>query len=481
MKSPLINLQLKQGEKRNKTGYKILLLDAVHFSSILFVFVVSWRIFKYGAIVGEYDAAYRYNIYVAILYSVLLLFFMNTYNGYLLGYISIRRLVFYQFLSQFLSLLMVYIIVTLAWARFKNPLLFLMTLAIQLMIDVLWSILADSYYVKKHGTRSTVLVYGNDLYKKFFNVLEGKPSENMYRVDREIQYNGDNFDDIRDRLKGYQAIFSVGIHLHCRNEMMKYCKEENIPFFFMPTIGDVIIKESGHLKSFDAPVFFVSRSRIGTGYAVVKRTLDIICSALGLIILSPILLITALAIHLYDGGPAFYKQDRLTKDGKVFQIYKFRSMRVDAEADGVARLSAGDNDDRVTPIGRVVRKIRFDELPQLWNIFKGDMTIVGPRPERPELAEQYYEYLPEFRLRLQAKAGLTGYAQVYGRYNTDPYEKLVFDLLYINHMDFKIDIMLMFATIAILFSSNSTMGVELEHKNLEPEEYREYDIIHEDI
>jgi lipopolysaccharide/colanic/teichoic acid biosynthesis glycosyltransferase len=172
------------------------------------------------------------------------------------------------------------------------------------------------------------------------------------------------------------------------------------------------------------------------------------------------MLITALAIRLYDGGPALYKQVRLTKDGKTFKIWKFRSMRVDAEKDGIARLSTGDNDDRITPIGKIVRKCRLDELPQLFNILFGQMSVVGPRPERPEIAEQYYEHIPDFKLRLQVKAGLTGYAQVYGKYNIDPYEKLQFDLLYINNMDVLTDLRLIFATIGILFLPESTEGVD---------------------
>ena len=162
---------------------------------------------------------------------------------------------------------------------------------------------------------------------------------------------------------------------------------------------------------------------------------------------------------VYDGGPAIYKQVRLTRDGKEFKIWKFRSMRVDAEKDGVARLSSDEKDDRITPIGRIVRKCRLDELPQLFNILMGDMSVVGPRPERPEIAKRYYETIPDFKLRLQIKAGLTGYAQVYGKYNTDPYEKLEFDLLYIKDMGVLTDIRLIFATFGILFLPESTEGV----------------------
>ena len=172
------------------------------------------------------------------------------------------------------------------------------------------------------------------------------------------------------------------------------------------------------------------------------------------------MLITGLAIRFSDGGPAFYRQTRLTKDGKEFRIVKFRSMRVDAERDGVARLSTGDKDDRITPIGRVIRKLRIDELPQLFNILSGDMSVVGPRPERPEIAAAYCEAMPDFKLRLQVKAGLTGYAQVYGKYNTGPYEKLGFDLLYIDHMSILTDLQICFATFAILFLPESTEGVK---------------------
>ena len=172
------------------------------------------------------------------------------------------------------------------------------------------------------------------------------------------------------------------------------------------------------------------------------------------------MMITAVAIKMNDGGPVFYRQKRLTKNGKEFFILKFRSMGLDAEKDGIARLSTGIQDNRITSIGRIIRKVRIDELPQLFNILQGHMSIVGPRPERPEIASQYEKELPEFSLRLQAKAGLTGYAQVYGKYNTSPYDKLQMDLMYIANPSLLEDLRIIFITIKILFIPESTEGIE---------------------
>lgn len=208
---------------------------------------------------------------------------------------------------------------------------------------------------------------------------------------------------------------------------------------------------------FSVPVFEISRAELKIEYALIKRIFDIFCAALGIVLLSPLMALIAIAIKVGDGGPVLYKQVRLTTNGKHFKIYKFRSMTVNAESDGVARL-AGENDSRITPVGKLIRACRLDELPQLFNILKGDMAIVGPRPERPEIAAQYEEVLPEFNLRLQVKAGLTGFAQIYGRYNTEPYDKLQMDLMYINEMSFITDLRLIFATIKILFIKESTQG-----------------------
>lgn len=335
---------------------------------------------------------------------------------------------------------------------------FLVLLALQFVVNIFWSYLANLFFYKLNPAKKTILIYRNELDKIRFGNISGKPTERLYKVVNELKYDG-TFAELKDQLNGYEAIFVAGVNSQCRNGILKFCKEENIQGFFLPHVGDVIMQEAVHIQSFDSPVMSVTRSIPNPEYRIIKRAFDFCASFIGFILLSPLFLITALAIKIYDGGPAFYKQVRLTRDGKEFKILKFRSMRVDAEKDGVARLSSGENDDRITPIGKIVRKCRLDELPQLINILKGDMSIVGPRPERPEIAEQYYKTIPDFKLRLQVKAGLTGYAQVYGKYNTDPYEKVQFDLLYINNMSILTDLRLMFATAGILFKKESTEGI----------------------
>ena len=198
--------------------------------------------------------------------------------------------------------------------------------------------------------------------------------------------------------------------------------------------------------------------------------MDLALSLVGLIVASPIMLVCAIAIKAEDGGHVFYKQKRLTKDGRVFEILKFRSMRVDAEKYSGAVLSAGEHDPRITKVGHIIRACRLDELPQLINILKGDMSIVGPRPERPELQKEIEKEVPDFGLRLQVRAGLTGYAQVYGKYNTTFYDKLLMDLMYISKAGVLEDLTIMLATVKILTSKESTEGVGEGNEDLKKRE-----------
>ena len=456
-------MQVAKNDYMMKT--KQFIVKSVHFVLTLVLFYLMFLLFRYGTTEGIEDVGFRYNYIVTAGFGVLVAFFNRTYNSYLFGYCRIRTLAFAQFLSQFFSLVIVFLAVSIGWNQWKAPWLFIILLFIFALLDAGFSFFGNWYYFKLNPPRKTLLIYRNNRDRRRFGSITGKPTERLYKIEREIKFDG-SFEEIKDELDGgYEAVFVAGVNSHCRNGILKYCENQGIRGFFLPHIGDVIMQGAQHIQAFDTPVMMVRRKTIRPEYRVLKRAIDFVFSLLGLIILSPVFLITAAAIKIYDGGPAFYKQTRLTRDSKEFQIIKFRSMRVDAEKDGVARLSSGEKDDRITPVGRIVRKCRLDELPQLINILKGDMSIVGPRPERPEIAEEYYKHIPDFRLRLQVKAGLTGYAQVYGKYNSDPYEKLEFDLMYINNMGLLTDLELMFATAGILFVGESTKGIEAGAKN----------------
>lgn len=444
---------------RRQDTYKLQLLKLFHIVLSVTVFFVFWLLFRYGSLCTVSMQAFRYNIFVTAGYGIMLYWFHRTYNSYLLGYYKVKSLVLGQLTAQVFSLIILYFAVSIGWMRFRSPLIFLPMLGIQIAVDVLWSWLATKYYLRITPMKKTILIYRNENDLHRFGTIVGKPAARLYRIDRMLRYDG-SFPELREQLEPYEAIFVTGVNSRCRNGILKYCKERGIPGILLPHVGDILMREGFHIQSFDTPVLYYQRKTLSPGYALFKRCFDIVFSGLALILLSPLMGVTALVIRLYDHGPAIYKQIRLTKDGKQFRILKFRSMRVDAEKDGVARLSTGDRDERITPVGRLIRKFRIDELPQLFNILKGDMSVVGPRPERPEIAEAYYKTMPDFRLRLQVKAGLTGYAQVYGRYNTEPYEKLEFDLLYIEQMSILNDLKLCFATFSTFFSSESTQGVE---------------------
>ncbi|HPF29308.1 MAG TPA: exopolysaccharide biosynthesis polyprenyl glycosylphosphotransferase, partial [Lachnospiraceae bacterium] len=259
--------------------------------------------------------------------------------------------------------------------------------------------------------------------------------------------------------KRYDALVIWDIPMAERNRLLKFCYGKSIRVYMMPKIPDVLVKGTTEMHIFDTPIYLTREYALNVEQRITKRCIDLICAVILLIITSPIMLLTAIGIKCYDWGPVLYKQIRCTMNGKEFKILKFRSMKVDAEKDGVARLAA-KNDSRITPIGKFIRAVRIDELPQLVNILIGEMSFIGPRPERPQIIKEYMEEMPEFAFRMKVKAGLAGYAQVYGKYNTTPYDKLKLDLAYIENYSVWLDLKLMLLTLKIVLKPESTEGVE---------------------
>ena len=243
-----------------------------------------------------------------------------------------------------------------------------------------------------------------------------------------------------------------------RNQLLKFCFRENVRCYSLPKISDIMVRHAEEIHMFDTSLLLFRNAGLSAEQQFVKRAFDVVFSLVFLLVASPFMLLIAAGIKLCDGGPVFFTQDRLTRDGKVFKLYKFRSMYVHQENDTYCMTR--ENDSRITPIGKIIRNIHFDELPQILNILKGDMSFVGPRPEWTATTEQYAQNLPEFLLRLKVKAGLTGYAQIYGKYNTTPYDKLMLDLTYIEKYSFLLDLKLMILTLKVLFEHENTEGIE---------------------
>ena len=416
-------------------------------------FALCWGLYYAKHIASPFYAKGDY--LVVALFFVLFIIFGRVYDAFLMSMQRISEIVYAQFLAAAVSDFIMYIVIWLLSKHLPNILPGVAALIGQVVLAAVWAYNAHHAYFKIFPPQATAVIYDT---RHGMEKLIGKYGlDTKYKV--VLTATADECIANLAMLDGVSTVFMSGIHSHDRNVILKYCVENNIGTFVIPRIGDTIMSGAYPMHMFHLPMLKVGRYHPQPEYLFIKRLLDIVISAVALVVLSPIFLVTAIAIKVTDHGPVFYKQIRLTKDGKEFGILKFRSMRVDAEKDGVARLSSGDHDDRITPVGKVIRACRIDELPQLLNILKGELSIVGPRPERPEIAAQYCEEMPEFSLRLQAKAGLTGYAQIYGKYNTTPYDKLVMDLMYIAHPSIVEDLKIMFATVKILFMPECTEGV----------------------
>ena len=378
----------------------------------------------------------------------------RVYEAFLLGVERIRHMVYSQMLAVAVTDCVFFLVIWMVMGTIPNPLCFLAVLPLQFAVAVLWGYAANRWYFRHFPPKQALVIARNPQeadqmaeyngFSRKFMIVGVLTTDEMMRLPEKA-------------LEDVEAVFL----LRTENawEVMQRCAMHGIRVYRMPLISEIIASCSTTVTMFNTPMLRMDGYNPGTTYVVLKRFMDLVLVGCVMPIVLPIMLAVSIAIKLDDGGPVFYRQERLTQGGKRFFILKFRSMRVNAESDGVARLSTGVHDDRITKVGRVIRALRLDELPQLLNILKGDMSIVGPRPERPELTDEYTKSIPEFRLRLLAKAGLTGYAQVYGKYNTTPEDKLRMDLMYILRPSALEDLRIMLATVKVLFMPESTEGV----------------------
>lgn len=322
-------------------------------------------------------------------------------------------------------------------------------------------------YHKFYVPRDMVLVYGND--NAVSLKLKMDTRSDKYNVSTLINVD-QGLEKIREEIDTHDAVIINDVPAQIRNDILKYCYGKKKRTYLVPKITDIISRGAEEITLFDTPLLLVRGRGLNFSQRVIKRLMDIVLCLIAMIPGSVIMLIVAIAIKLEDGGPVFFKQKRVTLDGNEFDILKFRSMIVDAEKEGISIPAVG-KDPRITKVGNIIRATRVDELPQILNILKGEMSIVGPRPERIEHVEKYSKDIPEFVYRNKVKGGLTGYAQIYGKYNTSAYDKVRLDLMYIENYSLLLDIKLIFLTLQIMLKKESTEGFDMAEK-LEAEKQR---------
>lgn len=421
----------------------------------MLISVYAWGWYKYYNKILEYPFYRKGNWMMVFLYGIVLTLFMNIYGGFKVGYLKRSNLIYSQILSMIFTNVFTYLQITAIDKHFLNPVILINVTIIDFIIIVCWTMMYQWIYAQIFPPRKMLLISGK---RSDYHLMEKINSrEDKYEICKILDFN-EGISYLENEILKYDGVILGDIPSHERNVILKYCFKNTIRTYSVPKISDILLKSSIELNLFDSPLLLSRNEGLTIEQQFIKRSIDIFGSLIGLVLATPLLALIFICIKLTDGGPVFFCQERLTKDDRVFKIYKFRTMIQNAEKVGGARL-AEEGDSRILPIGHILRRTRLDELPQLFNILRGDMSLVGPRPERPELAAEIMKEIPEFIYRTKVKSGLTGYAQIYGKYNTTPYDKLKLDLTYIRNYSLLMDLKLIIMTPKIMFMKEATEGV----------------------
>ena len=435
--------------KNNKANAKIILgiTNTLAFIIImLFVLVFSYK---------NLDIISK--ILYLIIYLLLFMIFGRIFDSYNIGDNTTTDLFISNSLTLLFCNILLYFVFCLSQVKMVSVVPFILIQIASMAVAALVLYYEDDYLRKNYPPAKFICIYGeehSDLIGKLNN-----PKDLSMKIEKVINIKDINYKELDVLFRNIDGIITLDVHHPDKKKLFKVCYKKRLMVYDMPSITDMLIASGQILHMVDTPIIKVNKFGPNEFERIIKRIFDIVCSIILIVITSPIMLVTAIAIKVNDGGTIFYKQFRLTKDGKQFAIYKFRSMVMNAESKTGAVFASID-DDRITSVGKVIRKLRIDELPQMINILKGDMSFVGPRPERIEIYDEITKTMPEFDYRLCVKAGLTGYAQIYGKYNTTLRDKLLLDLYYIEKYSLVQDIKLIILTLKVIFKSDSTEGVK---------------------
>lgn len=389
------------------------------------------------------------------------LLFLKIYGTFDIGRRKSKPIIYSLFLSTVFTDIVTYVELmimntitpSIQAFRFSSLGWLFLTMIVQLLIIIAAAYGGNALYFYIHDPEGCCVITSSK--DSLERILRGiNKYKKQYRVKYVVNYRKKNLQEIIDDV---QVVFISDVPAGERQEIINYCYENRKNIYFTPEIADIVGGNADNYLLDDISVFNYNVKELTLEQRFVKRLMDIVLAIVFGIFSSPIWIVSAVMIKAYDHGPILFKQKRATLNGKVFQVYKFRTMREHVENRSVTK-----DDDRITPPGQILRKIRMDEIPQLLNILKGDMSFVGPRPEMMENVNVYTEELPEFKYRLRVKAGLTGYAQIAGKYNTSPKDKLMMDLMYIEKYSIWKDMQLLFQTIIVLLKADSTEAFEQE-------------------
>ena len=432
------------------------ILKLMSLVTLVTAFVAVWQMFYPHASLGKWG-----DLFIVFTYGVVLFVFVMIYDAFKIGIMRMHELVYSMSLSLAFTNCFVYFELCLVARRLVNPLYMLVLMLFQIVIVMAVMHTLSFCYFTLYKARSVLAVFSienrNDIIKKMATIKERFVLSKGITIDKSM-------DEIKRTIDEFDTVLICDFDKNIKSEILNYCYSRDKRTYLLPSSSDTILNGSYPVQVFDTPVLFLHNGGLSMEQRVLKRTMDIVLSSIGIILSSPIMLAIALAIKLTDRGPVIFKQVRITRNNREFNIYKFRSMKVKRPDEEVKKTTV--DDDRITLVGKIIRPFRLDELPQLFNILFGDMSIVGPRPEMKEIIEENEILLPEFNLRHKVKAGLTGYAQIYGKYNTTPQNKLNMDLHYIEHYSILEDFKLIIMTIKILFVRESTEGFSEKNSSI---------------
>lgn len=430
--------------------------------SLIYYFV--WQIYYQHDFSPAYFGRGKY-VLIGV-YFILVLAFFSFCEGFKFGHLKLVDI----YISQVIALTIVNFVTYLQISLIANKPAIIGPIALIMGIDLVMTFVCcwcfTAYYHIKSVPRDMLLVYGTE------NAIDLKfkmdTRKDRYTITELVRYDA-GMDVLVAKIEQHDSVIINDVPAEIRNDILKYCYQNEVRTYVVPKISDIIIKGAPDITLFDTPLILVKGRGLSREQEMAKRLFDLFLCAIAFIPFVIISILTAIAIKLDDGGPVFYTQERLTKKGKIFKIYKFRSMKVNSETAETYH-GAVEDDPRITRVGHIIRRFRIDELAQYLNILRGDMSFVGCRPEHLKDTKERCQEIPDYMERYKAKAGLTGYAQVYGKYNTSPYDKLRMDLMYVENYSLMLDIKLVLMTVRTLFRKDSTEGVDVVEKRQEERE-----------